>query len=156
LQRFTELYRAEMRLEGEERQAKTANEELEAAVDKAHTRLIGMMRERYQEEQLWSDKIRRLASFGSFGLMAFNLALFILLQTVIEPRKRQKFIAEFEKLVQTNQQQQMAAVASSPVPTTPEYPTGLMVAKDLLDSKGFLYGSAAVMLINLFIVANFK
>src|ERR1700722_16005532 len=63
LGRFTELYRSEMRLEAEEQRTKTENDRLEAEVDGAHVGLMEAMRERYQQEQLWSDKIRRASTF---------------------------------------------------------------------------------------------
>lgn len=100
LTRFTELYRSEMRLEQDEATAKQENDHLEKIVDDAHQRLINVMRERYQEEQTWSDKIRRLSTFGTIGLMVVNFLLFLVLQTVIEPRKRNRLVAQFERVLE--------------------------------------------------------
>lgn len=97
LMRFTELYRAEMRLEQEESQAKQANEGLEKAVDHAHANLMECLRERYQGEQLWSDKIRRASTMGTIALMIANLGLFLALQLIVEPRKRKRLLADFEE-----------------------------------------------------------
>ena len=100
LNRFTELYRSEIRLEQDEQAAKAENDYLEKVVDDAHQRLINAMRERYQEEQTWSDKIRRISTFGTVGLMVINFLLFLVLQTVIEPRKRRRFVRQFEEALE--------------------------------------------------------
>ena len=94
LNRFTELYRREMNLDQKELETKVGNELLEKQVDQAHQELINAMRERYQEEQLWSDKIRRASTLGTFGLMFLNLVLFLVLQLWVEPRKRRKLVNE--------------------------------------------------------------
>src|SRR5205823_4518096 len=91
---FTELYRREMSLDQKEFETKIGNEILEKQVDQAHQDLINAMRERNQEEQLWSDKIRRASTFGTFGLMCLNVLLFLVLQLWIEPRKRRKLVNE--------------------------------------------------------------
>lgn len=109
LVRFTDLYRTEMRLEQAEADAKAANELLETQVDDAHQDLMDSVRERYQEEQLWSDKIRRLSTFGTFSLMGLNLLLFLLLQLYVEPAKRRTFIANFERAIDSR----LAAVQSA-------------------------------------------
>lgn len=99
LLRFTELYRQEMRLEQAELEARSRNESLDQEVDRAHQLLMDSIRERYQEEQLWSDKIRRISTFGTFSLMGLNLILFLLIQLYIEPRKRQQLLNNFELIV---------------------------------------------------------
>jgi Fe2+ transport system protein B len=100
LNRFTELYRNEMRLEQEESAAKSENDHLEKVVDDAHQRLINAMRERYQEEQTWSDKVRRISTFGTFGLMFVNFLLFLALQLWVEPRKRRLLVSQFEAVLE--------------------------------------------------------
>lgn len=100
LLRFTELYRNELKLEQAERDAKELNDKLEIEIDKAHYKLMAVMRERYQEEQLWSDKIRRISTYGTFGLMLLNIILFLALQLVLEPRKRQAFTDKIDVLLQ--------------------------------------------------------
>ena len=99
LLRFTELYRKEMRLEQVEIEAKMTNEKLENDVDTAHQALMDALRERYQEEQLWSDKIRRLSTYGTFSLMSLNVILFLIIQIIIEPSKREKFTLKFEQAI---------------------------------------------------------
>lgn len=147
LQRFTELYRAEMRLESAEASAKEANEYLEQLVDQAHHNLVGAMRERYQEEQLWSDKIRRASTFGTFGLMALNFALFAALQTSVEPRKRRAFIQQFETIVA-----EQLAKTKDTGPTVVLRPVDQRVSM----AKQLLAGGAALVALNCLILFNFK
>lgn len=97
--RFTDLYRGELRLEQVEAESRAENDQLERAVDDAHQRLIGSMRERYQEEQTWSDKVRRVSTYGTVALMILNLVLFLFLQLVIEPVKRRRFVKSFESVL---------------------------------------------------------
>lgn len=145
LQRFTELYRTEMRLEGAERAAKEENEQLEKQVDQAHHNLVSVMRERYQEEQLWSDKIRRASTAGTFGLMAVNIALFLGLQLWVEPRKRKRFIEEFESVVAGKLQ---------------DIPVKSVVIrqndKQLGSYQSLLIGAATLVLMNGLILVNFR
>jgi hypothetical protein len=58
-------------------------------MDEAHRRLMDVMRERYREEQIWSDYVRSFSSYGTFGLMAVNLFVFLAVQGFLEPRRRQ-------------------------------------------------------------------
>lgn len=98
--RFTELYRSEMKLEQAEAAAKAENDHLEKIVDDSHQRLINAMRERYQEEQTWSDKVRRISTFGTVALMTVNFILFLLLQVIIEPYKRRRLVNQFEQVLE--------------------------------------------------------
>lgn len=146
LQRFTELYRAEMKLETTEISAKEVNERLEKEVDQAHHKLVGAMRERYQEEQLWSDKIRRASTFGTFGLMLINVMLFMGVQLISEPRKRHQLVSQIESVVMERLEQSR--------------PSSSVVVRPL-DPKASLYqqmltGAAALLLMNALLIYNFK
>lgn len=55
--------------------------------------------ERYHEEQLWSDKIRSVSTYGTWALMVVNLILFVAVQTVFEPYKRKRLTDRFEDLL---------------------------------------------------------
>ena len=146
LQRFTELYKTEMRLEASEHGAKENNERLEQLVDQAHHALMTIMRERYQEEQLWSDKIRRASTFGTFGLMGINVVLFLGLQLIVEPRKRRKFIGEFERVVEDKLDQIGTMTVAEP-------PT-VMVSD--VQTRHLILGGAAAIVLNLLVMLNFK
>ncbi|CAJ0639159.1 10769_t:CDS:2 [Entrophospora sp. SA101] len=82
--RFTELYR---------------NEHLNEQKETGYTELTRMMMMRYHEEQVWSDKIRSASTYGTISLILLNFILFICVQTVFEPRKRQKLADKFEELL---------------------------------------------------------
>lgn len=103
--RFTELYKNEMRLESSECTLKQAMDSLDKGLDALHLDLMNSMRERYQQEQLWSDKIRKMSTYGTFGLLTFNLALFIAIQLVFEPRKQQRLLAKLTKVIDQKQQE---------------------------------------------------
>lgn len=145
LHRFTELYRTEMRLEAGEAAAKEANEQLEKLVDQAHHGLVSAMRERYQEEQLWSDKIRRASTFGTFGLMLMNVLLFAGVQLYSEPRKRKQYMTQFENLLTESLDQERRP--PNPVPT---------IVSNGSSHKELLTGAAAIVLLNCMLLLNFK
>ncbi|KAG5461668.1 MAG: Mdm33 family-domain-containing protein, partial [Olpidium bornovanus] len=90
------LYRRE---HGDEQSEKVAAEEhraAEQAVERAREAYVEAIRERYHEEQSWSDRVRGAATYGTWALMGVNVLLFLLVQTVFEPRKRDKLVARFE------------------------------------------------------------
>ncbi|CAG8444420.1 6242_t:CDS:2 [Ambispora leptoticha] len=99
--RFTELYRIEHLNEQAESAAKDEYLECEKQVEKEYTELTKSIMMRYHEEQIWSDKIRSASTYGTIGLMALNVVLFICVQTVFEPMKRQKLADKFEELLLT-------------------------------------------------------
>lgn len=113
LLRFTELYRQEMRLEQAEVEAKNANDSAEKQVDEAHQSLMDTLRERYQQEQLWSDKIRRLSTFGTFSLVGLNVLLFLLVQFYAEPRKRRRFAQSLEQMIETKSEEMLQRISAS-------------------------------------------
>jgi len=54
---------------------------------------------RYHEEQIWSDKIRRASTWGTFALMGVNVVLFIVVQIGFEPWRRKRLVRGFEEKV---------------------------------------------------------
>lgn len=68
-------------------------------VDLAHESLMNSLRERYQTEQAWSDKIRQLATGGTMILILVNLILFVATQIIWEPKKRRKIVQEVTKAI---------------------------------------------------------
>lgn len=92
LERFTELYRADHVLEGEVVNAQEALTEAEAEEQSLSQRLSAGILKRYHEEQIWSDRIRRASTWGTWGLMGMNFVLFVALQFVAEPWRRKRLV----------------------------------------------------------------
>ncbi|GAO15984.1 hypothetical protein UVI_02055640 [Ustilaginoidea virens] len=102
LERFTELYRIDHVLEGEVSAAQESLTEAEAEEQSLSQRLNAGILKRYHEEQIWSDRIRRASTWGTWGLMGMNFLLFVVLQFFAEPWRRKRLVkgvAEEEKRV---------------------------------------------------------
>ncbi|KAK1249498.1 hypothetical protein MKX07_003014 [Trichoderma sp. CBMAI-0711] len=116
LERFTELYRTDHILEGEVITAQENLTEAEADEQKLSQKLSAGILKRYHEEQIWSDRIRRASTWGTWGLMGMNFILFVVLQFVAEPWKRKRLVkgvvAE-EKRVLDEVQSELAVIKSS-------------------------------------------
>ncbi|CAB5387699.1 unnamed protein product [Rhizophagus irregularis] len=97
--KFTELYRNEHLNEKMLTEAKEELHKYEKQVEKEYTELSKSIMMRYHEEQVWSDKIRSASTYGTIALMTLNIILFICVQTIFEPRKRQKLAEKFEELL---------------------------------------------------------
>ncbi|KAH6632393.1 Mdm33 family-domain-containing protein [Chaetomium tenue] len=113
LERFTTLYRLDHELET---QVSAAAEELTAA-ETDESRLGGELNagilKRYHEEQIWSDRIRRQSTWGTWGLMGVNILLFLGLQFVAEPWRRRRLvngIVESERGVMDEVRRELAEV----------------------------------------------
>uniref|UniRef100_A0A383W3X2 Sensitive to high expression protein 9, mitochondrial n=1 Tax=Tetradesmus obliquus TaxID=3088 RepID=A0A383W3X2_TETOB len=86
--RFTQLYAAEHETEAAVAAAKGRYSHLSDEAEALQLRLVDLIRERYQQEQLWSDNIRRASTWWTWGLMGLHFASFVTVYTVLEPRKR--------------------------------------------------------------------
>jgi sensitive to high expression protein 9 len=92
LERFTELYRTDHVLDGEVAAAQENLTEAEAEEQSLAQRLNAGILRRYHEEQIWSDRIRRASTWGTWGLMGMNFLLFFVLQFVAEPWRRRRLV----------------------------------------------------------------
>lgn len=101
LERFTSLYRAEHALEADVAAASEALARAEAQQDRLRAKVDLALLTRYHEEQIWSDKIRRLGSWTAVGLFALNLALWAVNLFGVEPWRRRKLVAGFEEKVES-------------------------------------------------------
>lgn len=63
--------------------------------------MTGLISARYHEEQIWSDKIRRASTWGTWVLMGFNMFLFLVVQLGLEPWKRKRLVGSFEDKVKS-------------------------------------------------------
>ncbi|OZJ03110.1 hypothetical protein BZG36_03377 [Bifiguratus adelaidae] len=97
--RFTELYRLEHVHTQDEKLAKDTYQSAEKQMDREYMDLTKSIMERYHEEQIWSDKIRSVSTYGTWALMILNILLFVAVQTIFEPRKRTKLTERFEELL---------------------------------------------------------
>lgn len=116
LERFTELYRADHILESEAVAAQEALTTAEADEQSLNQRLNAGILKRYHEEQIWSDRIRQASTWGTWGLMAMNFLLFVVLQFFAEPWRRRRLIkgvVEQEAAVLDGVRAEMAALRES-------------------------------------------
>lgn len=84
---------------------------VERKAEAAATRLSASILARYHEEQIWSDKIRRMSTWGTWGLMGVNVLLFLVFQIAVEPWRRRRLVKGFEDKV-------MEALEKEAPPTT--------------------------------------
>lgn len=92
LERFTTLYRQDHELETAVQEASASLTEAEAEEARLSQALNNGILRRYHEEQIWSDRIRRQSTWGTWGLMGVNVLLFLVLQFVAEPWKRNRLM----------------------------------------------------------------
>ena len=71
----------------------------EREAEEAATQLSKSILSRYHEEQVWSDKIRRMSTWGTWGLMGVNVLLFLIFQIGVEPWRRHRLVKGFEEKV---------------------------------------------------------
>ncbi|EFX05731.1 mitochondrion biogenesis protein [Grosmannia clavigera kw1407] len=116
LERFTGLYRHDHELEAAAGRAVERLQEAEATESRLSAAVTAGILKRYHEEQVWSDRIRRQSTWGTWGLMMVNVLLFIVLQFFAEPWRRSRLmrsIAEAESSVLDDVRHQLADVQNS-------------------------------------------
>lgn len=113
LSRYTELLRKEHALSKEELEAEKELEKTEADVQSAFDDLMKAVMVRYHEEQIWSDRMRGMSTYGSLVVAGLNAFLFILAILLVEPYKRKKLAQTFEsRLVAAEEQSRQLILAS--------------------------------------------
>lgn len=75
----------------------TALKECELAVDKAFSDLTSAILQRYHEEQVWSDKIRSVATWANVAGFLFNFFIFVIAIAIVEPWKRKRLVERVEE-----------------------------------------------------------
>ncbi|KAK7906022.1 sensitivity to high expression protein she9 [Exophiala xenobiotica] len=100
LERFTSLYRSDHANEQGEAAAQKDVQDAETRYEEASTKLAKAILARYHEEQIWSDKIRQMSTWGTWGLMGLNVLLFVVFQIAIEPWRRRRLVKGFEEKVE--------------------------------------------------------
>ncbi|KAK9473012.1 Mdm33 family-domain-containing protein [Dipodascopsis tothii] len=99
LERFTSLYRSDHANEQEETLAHDRLARAERNADEVQAELGRSILARYHEEQIWSDKIRRASTWGTWIIMGVNVFLFLVVQLLLEPWKRRRLVGSFEDRV---------------------------------------------------------
>ncbi|KAF4636289.1 hypothetical protein G7Y89_g1811 [Cudoniella acicularis] len=99
LERFTALYRMDHSNEQAVQEAATRLADSEREAEHAASKLSSSILSRYHEEQIWSDKIRRMSTWGTWGLMGVNVLLFLVFQFGFEPWRRRRLVHGFEEKV---------------------------------------------------------
>ena len=110
--RFTTLVREDHAREHDEGRAKAAAIAAEEAVERAFSELLRVILSRYHEEQAWSDKIRSAATYGQLAVLALNLVVFVAAIVLVEPWKRRRLAATFERKVEELSREMERTVAT--------------------------------------------
>ena len=99
LERFTSLYRMDHSNEQAVQEAATKLADAERDAEHCASKLSSSILSRYHEEQIWSDKIRQMSTWGTWGLMGVNVLLFLVFQFGFEPWRRKRLVRGFEEKV---------------------------------------------------------
>lgn len=122
LERFTLLYRNDHTNEVAETETQEALSHAEREAEEAAAQLSRSILSRYHEEQVWSDKIRRMSTWGTWGLMGVNVLLFLVFQILVEPWRRRRLVKGFEdKVVEALEKEKainQAALVGGVIPAT--------------------------------------
>lgn len=108
-ERFTTLYRQDYELDASVGERAAALERAERDAERLDRELGAGILARYHEEQIWSDKIRRMSTWGTWGLMGMNILLFLVLQFGAEPWRRRRLVRGFEEKVREALAEERAA-----------------------------------------------
>ena len=114
LERFTQLYRSDHANEQAEAAAQEHLLAVERRAEEAAARLSASILARYHEEQIWSDKIRRMSTWGTWGLMGVNVLLFLVFQIGVEPWRRKRLVKGFEDKVMEALEREGSVVSATP------------------------------------------
>jgi sensitive to high expression protein 9 len=122
LERFTSLYRMDHSNEQSVQEAATRLSEAEREAEHAASQLSSSILSRYHEEQIWSDKIRRMSTWGTWGLMGVNVLLFLVFQLGFEPYRRRRLVHGFEEKVREALEKEKEAQAARHDETVDQIP----------------------------------
>ncbi|KAJ9530953.1 hypothetical protein QJQ45_028769 [Haematococcus lacustris] len=110
LHRFTQLCGSEHKMDAQVAAAKDASEAAATAVEEAQVAVMQAIRERYTEEQLWGDKIRRASTWWTWSLMVLQLLSFCGVVWVIEPRRVRLLQEHMGRLLEEQERKTAATV----------------------------------------------
>ncbi|KAJ3093850.1 sensitivity to high expression protein she9 [Physocladia obscura] len=101
--RFTDLYRKDLALETDEATSKQAYIQASGLYESSHAEYLNQVRERYIEEQLFSDKIRSASTWWTVGLISAHLAIFLMVSLrdpYVKRRDRIELVAVIKEMIQ--------------------------------------------------------
>jgi sensitive to high expression protein 9 len=142
LERFTSLYRMDHSNEQAVQEAATRLADAEREAEHAASKLSSSILSRYHEEQIWSDKIRRMSTWGTWGLMGVNVLLFLVFQFGFEPWRRRRLVHGFEEKVRDALDQEKLARAAKHDSRVDEIPLDGIVAAGLQELEAGVVGKA--------------
>jgi sensitive to high expression protein 9, mitochondrial len=129
LERFTSLYRMDHSNEQAVQEAAARLAEAEREAEVVAGKLSSSILSRYHEEQIWSDKIRRMSTWGTWGLMGVNVLLFLVFQFGFEPWRRRRLVHGFEEKVrEALEKEKEARARSREIEEQEQIPLGGVVA----------------------------
>jgi She9 / Mdm33 family len=108
---FTHLYRRDLSLEATETQTKAAYKSAADASEAAQAAYLSAMRERYVEEQMFSDRIKSASTWWTWGLISMHFMIFVAVQFIVEPRKRRDLKNEMAGIIERVGEADRAAMA---------------------------------------------
>ncbi|KAK8119461.1 uncharacterized protein PG998_004087 [Apiospora kogelbergensis] len=108
-ERFTSLYRSDYELETGVADSARELEEAERETERLNRDLSSGILARYHEEQIWSDKIRRMSTWGTWGPHGRQRPALPRLPKVREALEEERIARDFEK--EEDRQQQPVAFA---------------------------------------------
>ncbi|KAJ9474721.1 Sensitive to high expression protein 9, mitochondrial [Pseudozyma hubeiensis] len=113
LSRYTELLRKEHALSRQETEAEKELERSEAEVQACFDELMKAVMVRYHEEQIWSDRMRGMSTYGSLLVAGLNAVLFVLAILLVEPYKRRRLAETFEQRLVAAEEQSRRLILDS-------------------------------------------
>jgi sensitive to high expression protein 9 len=123
LERFTTLYRMDHSNEQAVQDSATKLADAEREAENAASQLSSSILSRYHEEQIWSDKIRRMSTWGTWGLMGVNVLLFLVFQFGFEPWRRKRLVHGFEeKVLEALEKEKQLARSALAIPAAEDRP----------------------------------
>lgn len=94
------MYRKDLSLEQTESDAQQQYKNATDAFEKTQAEYLSEIRERYIEEQLYSDKIRQASNWWTWGLITTHFVLFMTVQFVVEPRKKKLLKEDMASIIE--------------------------------------------------------
>jgi hypothetical protein len=99
ISKLTLLYKLNLELDLKESEYKNKYDLNGKELDLVQDDYLNQLRERYIEEQRYSDTIRQASTFYTWCLIAFQLFLFLVIHLIVEPRKKKQLINDLNAIV---------------------------------------------------------